>query len=178
MLLYVINVKGKDMQKKNKLTKKLSNKPHVVIRDAIKDLEKCEKDKNYLIDMSCFHIRGRKCEVCWAGSVMAKSLNVPINQNYFPSNFNNSTADKLYALDDFRIGNWDWALEGFRVKKSKIKEIFNIINDHIGKKYNLFSIGSFGDKLSHMSQTNRKKWKKIMLDVADIIEKELGGKTK
>ena len=67
----------------------LPSKPWNLIRLAIKDLEKCEIDPNYKIDMDVWHLPPNehissddgKCWVCLAGSVMAKHFKVPISED-------------------------------------------------------------------------------------------------
>ena len=95
--------KGAEM--KNKIT--LPNKPSELIRLALHDLELCEKDKRYLIDMDDWHINDTSdlCCVCLAGSVMAKSLKANFYATLGPEIYNKSTKLKLFALDDFRTGD-------------------------------------------------------------------------
>ena len=53
----------------------LPDKPSELIRLALSDLEKCEGDSRYEVDMNEWHVptqKGHVCYVCLAGSVMAK----------------------------------------------------------------------------------------------------------
>ena len=86
-------------------------KPSTLIRLAIADLEKCEDDEGYVIDMDTWHgDNGEyKCVVCFAGAVMAQTLNAPIGANLSPSQIDNvvgyKSARALRALDYFRNGD-------------------------------------------------------------------------
>lgn len=52
-----------------------------IIRLAINDLTKVEKNKNYKIDMTEWHLKFENgpCYVCLAGSVMANTLKIDID---------------------------------------------------------------------------------------------------
>lgn len=92
---------------KTKTTTTLPDKPSELIRIALKDLRKCEKDPRYKVDMDFWHAPNGKCKVCFAGAVMAKRLGVPINVS-IDSNMTESQPEylKLLALDYARLG---WA---------------------------------------------------------------------
>lgn len=66
------------MKTKTKLPEKLSSILSIAIRQAVEDLKKCEVDDRYVIEMSDWHVHAvtGKCEVCFAGAVMAKRLGV------------------------------------------------------------------------------------------------------
>jgi hypothetical protein len=84
---------------------------------ALQDLEKCEQDKNYVIEMSAWHRLindptvndgGTTCEVCLAGVVMAQTLKVPFSFDGSPNTcegITRETRGKLWALDHARVGN-------------------------------------------------------------------------
>ena len=88
---------------------KLPDKPSELIRVALADLEKCEADPRYLIDMDRWHsgIRhdsNEPCAVCFAGSVMAQRLGA--DHRYYisgPGRFDEDEG-KLHALNAFREG--------------------------------------------------------------------------
>lgn len=86
----------------------LPDKPSELIRVALKDLEACEQDDRYVIDMSAWHSpQGRLCHVCLAGAVMAQSLGVSPHYEKVPSEFQRQDPDtetKLLALNRFREG--------------------------------------------------------------------------
>jgi hypothetical protein len=84
----------------------LPDLPSELIRLALKDLELCENDNKYFIDMDWWHCRrfDGSCSVCLAGSVMAKTLDTPL-VNAFPEDFaSTGTEMKLLALNQFRGG--------------------------------------------------------------------------
>lgn len=101
----------------------LPDKPSELIRVALVDLEKCEADPRYLINMGSWHsptcdtddcescARDRKaankpngrCYVCLAGAVMAQSLDTSPRKAGYPGSF--AEAAKLRALNDFRVGS-------------------------------------------------------------------------
>lgn len=87
---------------------RLPNKPSALIRAALRDLELVEKNKKYHVDMYVWHIapylRRKHCPVCFAGSVMAMSLNVGIKEESDPGDFPEKTENKLQALNMFRVG--------------------------------------------------------------------------
>jgi len=90
----------------------LPGKPSALIRVALRDLEACEKGSRYEIDMDAWHLQDSsgffcdtRCHVCLAGAVMSQTLQVAMNQHLYPSEFDEDTADKLIALDSFRVGD-------------------------------------------------------------------------
>lgn len=96
---------------------KLPDKPSALIRVALKDLMAVEKMKKiYEVNMGQWHERSGydyddKCHVCFAGSVIARSLKTEITLTRSPSDFNHDTSRKLSALDEFREGDIRGALE-------------------------------------------------------------------
>ncbi len=88
------------------------NTLHELLALAIGDFEKVLADKRYVIDMGDWHLPldNGKCSVCLAGSVLAKSLNAPIRQEYF-FHMDDEVNDRLDALDRLRLadltGAWD-----------------------------------------------------------------------
>jgi len=90
----------------------LPNKPSELIRLAIKDMQLCEKDSRYNLNMNHWHSGGspngeRVCQVCMAGSVMAKTLKTPIEDYDDILDSNNPDSlfyNKLRAINSFRLG--------------------------------------------------------------------------
>jgi len=120
----------------------LPDKPSELILLAINDLEKCEKDPNYEINMSHWHLPSSfsgKCYVCLAGSVMSKSLGVEINHYSSPGFFEGG---KLSALNDFREGMFlegFYAIFGFSINVPKIfKELDGTITQGYHQDSELF----------------------------------------
>lgn len=87
--------------------------PWTLIRDAIHDLTLQENTPGIKIDMDEWHhpneITGC-CEVCFAGSTMARRLCTDTRTWLGPYDFNDATAQKLEALNHFRLGNVSSAL--------------------------------------------------------------------
>jgi hypothetical protein len=103
----------------NKKTK-LPNKPSALIRVAVEDLKQVERHKRlYKVDMDIYHCPlsyfddennesipdpKKPCYVCFAGSVIAKTLKADRTQELNPEDFDSDTYKKLEALNLFRIG--------------------------------------------------------------------------
>lgn len=112
------------MRDKMARTKKLPDKPSKLIRVALSDLIAVEKmKKTYRIDMGDWHAGafedGDKCSVCFAGSVMARTLGVKPNEDAVPSAsfFDADTCYKLDWLDSIRSHGGE--LDGFGYKSLK-----------------------------------------------------------
>lgn len=102
--------------------KTLPNKPSALIRVALTDLYKIEKDKNYRVDMSMWHFPRYNvdvCSVCFAGSVMAKTLNSVNSKLLFPDSFALPIQNKLLALNEFRRGRIDSGFDYMAIKLPK-----------------------------------------------------------
>lgn len=95
--------------------KNLPDLPSAILRLAMADLEKVENDPRYTVHMSDWHslYEGEEegetlCHVCLAGSVMAKTMEVPIDLATDSSFFNlEGTFEdwrKLTMLDFLRTG--------------------------------------------------------------------------
>lgn len=99
----------KTKAKKNKPAARLPSKPSALIRVALADLAKCELSSKYEIRMGTWHEPDidctLPCEVCLAGSVIAKSLNADPARHIRPEDFPGSVCQKLNALDEFRKGD-------------------------------------------------------------------------
>lgn len=97
------------------LKTKLPNRPSDLIMLALKDLEKVEKLKNeYKVDMLFWHSYDdwrKKCNVCFAGAVMAMESNAPKNLSLGANDFGYDDHRKFVALDFFRTGSIGEGLE-------------------------------------------------------------------
>lgn len=90
---------------------KLPDKASDLLELALNDLEACEQDKeNYQVTMSQWHTGEDICRVCLAGSVIAKSLNIPKWLKTNPDKFDRGIRRKLKALDALRLGDIESAL--------------------------------------------------------------------
>jgi hypothetical protein len=93
----------------------LPDKPSELIRVALADLRKVEAlPQIYRVNMDVWHREKRVplesneaplCEVCLAGSMISQSLHANPNEHRGPEDFDQETTWKLYALNEFRVGN-------------------------------------------------------------------------
>lgn len=116
------------LRMENKLPRKLSD----LLELALNDLEKAENSKTHAVSMDVWYKphKGGKCLVCLAGSVMAFSLGVKVDESisttdsvgWCPLNFakfslsdksfyTNQDADALSALNALRTGQVSSAAE-------------------------------------------------------------------
>lgn len=87
----------------------LPDLPSDLIDLALNDLARVERSACYRVDMSSWHEplgEGSKkvCHACFAGAVMAKTLDAPIDQHRYPDEFG-ADRGKLSALDSLRQGD-------------------------------------------------------------------------
>lgn len=90
---------------------KLPNKLSELIRVALADLELVEGDPRYQVNMERWHrpdFKKNTCQVCLAGSVMAKTLEAPADE--FKTYGDYTQGYKLVALDYVRCGNLHYGL--------------------------------------------------------------------
>lgn len=98
---------------------KLPDKPSELIRLALRDLEKVEQTPGYVVDMASWHVYQHNmdygctaCCVCFAGAVIAMESGISLHKGLNPWMFEQSIADKLCTLDDFREGDLRTGLRG------------------------------------------------------------------
>ena len=90
----------------------LPDKLSELIRHAVGDLEKCEIDGQYEIDMNAWHLPNNEvCHVCLAGSVMAQTLEIPASRAITLEVLDATVSEKMCALNEARKGNVKVALE-------------------------------------------------------------------
>lgn len=85
----------------------LPDKPSELLAIALEDLELCEMDPVYEIDMGEFHKPdGAKCLVCFAGSVLAKRFEISpdVFWNDIEEELDDADLDKIMAIDYLRGG--------------------------------------------------------------------------
>ena len=86
--------------------------PSELLELALRDLTRCERDPLYAIDMRFYHLgvddQYDGCCVCFAGSVLAKSLNWDRGRDYEIGD--HPDQESLTAIDLFRIGEIGCAL--------------------------------------------------------------------
>jgi hypothetical protein len=113
---------------KFKIKASLPDKPSELIRLAVKDLKSIEKSKKYVVYMHRYHqtvdndmmdyfsLPEGKCAVCFAGSIMARTLKCDPKETVRPDDFDVKTERKLYALDSFRTGSIYEAFDYLKIK--------------------------------------------------------------
>lgn len=141
--------------------KTLPDKPSELLKLAMHDLELCEQDEKYEINMIIWHsFFANKCYVCMAGAVMAKSLKCEYRDIY-PSNFNNQTENKLDIINNLRVGDFGIALKslGIELPSSIPPTYCEMLEDDL-------------PKLEIISRINRPKWKLHMATIIGILEAE------
>lgn len=112
---------------------KLPEKPSALIRLALADLEVVEKNPKYAIDMDFWHIVNKDteiCSVCFAGAVMANTLEAPSWMSHVPFEFE-SECHKLVALDSFRCGHIAAGLEQLDIDPIEKLWSWNVMHYHI-----------------------------------------------
>lgn len=100
----------------------LPDKPSELILLALADLEKCEQDDVYEIDMSQWcRFSGETCTVCLAGSIMVQTLGVQVDdeRKYFDP-YDTPFSNKLLALDSFRVGSVSRGLREMRLEDHEL----------------------------------------------------------
>jgi hypothetical protein len=89
---------------------KLPDKLSDLIALALRDLEACEQDPDYKIDMEFWHApKDGVCLVCLAGAVLSQSCGVEKDVKMYPSRVDSPIRRKLYVLDAVRCSNMAFA---------------------------------------------------------------------
>ncbi len=106
---------------------------------AVNDLEKCEIDPNYVVDMDTWHsdfnVDNHPCHVCLAGSVMAKTVGYKISTEYDGAYHEFSDRSNFEALNQIRQLSIASALEWFGDENNaKTEEIEDDILELIDEK--------------------------------------------
>lgn len=123
-----------------KLKGRLPNKPSALLRLALDDLNKVEKQDGYKVNMASWHTPAlaapatNKCQVCLAGAAMAKSLRGDSDSDLTPTSYSDRTANKLFAINLFRIGNVGGAFQRLGRSYRKGRTFDRIIADYYNKK--------------------------------------------
>jgi len=95
-----------------------ANEPWTLIRDAIHDLELQEKLKGVKINMDHWHISyDGVCSQCLGGSVMSRRLGADTDARADPFDYPDDVRDRLYALDNFRIGEIGYAYRRLKLER-------------------------------------------------------------
>ena len=109
--------------------KRLPNKPSKLIRIALKDLEDVENTPSLTVNMTEWldnSYNYRNCQVCLAGSVMLKTLRVPVPRRGLKTwpgegqaRISERTAFKLYALNNWKNGTIEDGLDNIGIRRPK-----------------------------------------------------------
>ena len=121
---------------RNNMMTKLPDKPSKLLKLALNDLKKVEKDDNYRVDMDNWHnsMEGI-CYVCLAGAVMAKTLKIDKEVNFHPDLEEDfDIYKKLYALDSLRMGYLKLASKDLEFQLPKGMKDIPITDYHISQK--------------------------------------------
>lgn len=147
------------------MKRRLPNKLSKLIEVALDDLDKCEQDPKYKVDMDAWHLPNSHCSVCFAGTVMAKSLNTDRSYDVdgYDEKFTDSQWDKFMALDQARCGFWVSAIWEIPVNRG---EPYVEISD----KIEALPLPT-GTNLPEYS-TDKKKFKDMMVLAAGILAAE------
>ena len=93
-----------------------------LLKLTVADVKLCKADEKYIINMNTWHIPfKKKCSVCMAGAVMAKTLNANPKVMLFPFSFDDNTDYKFQLIECIR-SNWIKTniMKKLRWKKPKI----------------------------------------------------------
>jgi hypothetical protein len=99
------------MTKKKRISVRLSNKLSGMLRAAVADMESIKADPRYRLNMWNWHMpfaKGKKCEVCMAGAVLALRGKAPIDEHINVGALDDSvtplTQQKMLAINWMRSG--------------------------------------------------------------------------
>ena len=121
------------------------------IRLALKDEQIMHDSPVYHVDMNVYHqIRDDEhsvCSVCFAGAVIAGTLNIRHDKNVEPCDFDAYTEDRLYALDLIRTGEIGEALTQIDIPeemhpKPDTKKVRSYHINRKGWRRDMFSIAN------------------------------------
>lgn len=146
------------------MTKKefLRLKPSQLLRVAVADLKKVEKDERYVVDMDRWHrplftsnSGGIKCHVCLAGSALAKSLGISPDEPFscLDIGISDKFKDRMSALNYFRCGAVVMGLHNMGINDRRVPA-------ELTKKLPIVEYKS-----------DKKKFKRQMLGLARKLEK-------
>ncbi len=146
-----------------KKVKTLPQYPSELIRIALDDLKKVEKDSRYVVDMRRWHMpdeRRDPCSVCLAGSVIAKTFNEDPRIYLSPSSYDIKLENKLLALNYFRVGDVSVAFTRLAYNNA----------DYCKKDFS-YSNGGVFDRNIESYTRDRKQFHKDMRKLARDLER-------
>ena len=111
------------MKSLNKITK-LSE----LLEVAVNDYKKITKDNRYCFEPNLWHTKqyihkssSNRCNVCLAGCVIAKTLDIPSHKETDPKEFDFRTENYLYAIDSFLHCRFYTMIESFYIGKYNLE---------------------------------------------------------
>lgn len=150
------------------MSDKLPSKPSALIRQAVRDLQSCERSSRYWIDMHQWHTphgdHDDVCYVCLAGSVMAQSLGSDPSEVMDPVDLDVEDENKMLFLNSLRCGllldvvEFNDAFPDHRLSEDE----WDDLSEHI-------SMGSLACVYSHVQPEH---FHEAMLKAAKIFEEE------
>jgi len=132
-----------------------------LIRLAIKDLETCEANPEYEIDMKDWHHYDEgtnKCYVCLAGSVMAQSLNTWSKVTVTRRHFQAEIDDKLNMLDVCRDLTPHISVSGYDQRSYLYTNYVDMMESG-----EVFEVANYKE--------NPRQFKRDMLQLADLMDR-------
>jgi len=138
--------------------KRAPKKLSTAMRLALHDLALVERSKKYKVNMGAWHTKSpfgfmpepSICHVCFAGSVMAKTLKLDHDSDYSGCEFGDEWPNVFTALDDVRKGHVASAMKQMGRDCDKIPFIY-------------YDSTGYG--------TDKKQWRKDMWKIVRELEK-------
>ena len=153
---------------------KLPNSLHETMELAFKDMEVISKDPRYELNMDHWHTpQVDKCLVCKAGSIMANTLGLDIEDTPDEISKNEIVWSKLVAVNDVRRFNFISAFYNFyRLEKEiSFSDFKNKISDEISD-IRAWLIHSFQNEapygLAMYPLKYKSEWKKIIGMIKEV----------
>ena len=119
------------LHKKDWEAKKLPQKLSDILELALEDLNQVERDPNYYVSMGVWHTPstvgfGDKerevCMVCLAGSLLAKSVKIPLQITYTEMDTDRYVQNNMRAIDNARVGDFQNALYSMGVSAENVSK--------------------------------------------------------
>lgn len=107
----------------SKKQEKLPDKASDLLTLALNDLAKVERSPRYVVNMHIWHAPNGACSVCFAGAVMAQTLEASPSEGALPGCYPLYTCKRLHSLDAMRCYNWSAALARFPKSSFKVEGV-------------------------------------------------------
>ena len=153
-----------------------------LLRLALSDLDKVERDGDYDVYMGNWHMKStseRKCYVCLAGSILAKSFEHPKDKEFrfhYRTRNQKALSSLMESVNYMRIGALYHAfdrLDEYRKLMGYKRRSFNLRNDRTDMDYQSSLLKDIrGNDLLTSYQTGREQFLKVRYKMADVLERE------